>query len=245
MHGDPAARSENRRTGAPAGAGRALVLGAALLALAVPAASVPIEVFFNASDSVGITPESQTAAAGLVPTRTPDGLILPPELSIVRSGSFGGGTLGPPAEASTSWAVENSSEESFEDMWLVFRGHFDLHNMDEDGALEDNDPLYGPLDAGVFGLEIDSEANWTLFEGSEGVYPAFFLGDLGPGEESALSPDVPVNYIFDGALAQDSGGTNVFPRFKVGYATAPIPEPTTVALLGVGLIGLGVAGRRR
>jgi hypothetical protein len=63
--------------------------------------------------------------------------------------------------------------------------------------------------------------------------------------------DAPFTFVFSvpagsaGQLGSASGSTNFVPTLGNTVLVHTIPEPTTALLVGLGLVGLGVAGRRR
>lgn len=233
---------------------------AAVLALLLVGTSAhAITVFFDGQDGWGVGPAfaSEAQAEG-IPVVTPSGN--PPVELMSLSSDEGGDEVAPfsievsspvplenvsipgspsrdtPVEAADDWTLTNSGG-SREQFWMVFLGKSSRQDLPGDG--------YDPTEVG---LELDPSLPWGLIQvggsdpGADDVfYPSFFIGDLAAESGTA---QIPVRYRVGRSLLDNSEGTPLLPRFTVGQTTAPIPEPTTFALLGAGLIGLAAAGRR-
>jgi hypothetical protein len=105
------------------------------------------------------------------------------------------------------------------------------------------DPFYAPANVG---LDIDPE-HWAIFLGQRGgvdvYFPAFLLGQPAAGTGAI---EVPVNYLVrNQALKPGEGGSFVFPQIQVAVTTAPVPEPSAVAMFALGLLSVAASRRHR
>jgi hypothetical protein len=93
------------------------------------------------------------------------------------------------------------------------------------------------------GLDLEPSLGWALIVATVGdvtyYYPAV---DIRPAPLSGTR-DVVVNYRVAESLP-NIDGVLTFPQFQGGLAVSPIPEPTTLLLLSLGLFGLVAVGRR-
>jgi hypothetical protein len=93
------------------------------------------------------------------------------------------------------------------------------------------------------GLDLDPSLGWALVVARDGdasyYYPAV---DIRPAPLSGTR-NVVVNYRVAQSLP-NIDGVLTFPQFQGGLAVSPIPEPTSLLLLSVGLFGLIAVGRR-
>ena len=135
-------------------------------------------------------------------------------------------------------------------------GGFDpiISLFDESGAfIADVDDGSATVDAGT-GFAFDSFLEETLPAGTYTVvvtqFDNFFVGGVGD--------DISLGFDFDGAPDNftaffgctngsfcDVGGNNRSNFFNVNVTAQAVPEPSTLALLGFGLVGAGLAYRRR
>lgn len=114
-------------------------------------------------------------------------------------------------------------------------------------ALDDvNNSAYrlrdGAADVQYFGFGL--QENWAgaaPFNTTATVGTALGFAKLSPGANPDVSSDPVTIAAYQGYWNLSESGTLSY----TGLATAPIPEPGTWALMGLGLAGLGVVARRR
>ncbi len=206
--------------------------------IAAPAAATPVTVFFDGPSGFGVSAESANAAfASGVPFVYPD---------FVGSAS---GVL------SVSQDLQDDSDSTATSIWTVenvfpkdLHGDTYLLFMTTTG-FEIGGQVVEYVDAGV-GLSIDPDLGWVLVRTSLDAeesyyYPAVWLGSLGAG---ATADPFAVNYVVEEPVQEvftQSVTQRVLPQLVAGMGFAPIPEPTAVVLMGLGLAFLAVVHRLR
>jgi hypothetical protein len=224
-----------------------------LLALAWsgPARAIAIPIFFT-GDGGFVVSASDAASSGL-PMKTADFVgSIDGTLAVV------GRTLDqttvvplPPTapsgnRATSAWTVRNASTADLDgDVYLLF---LTSDPFDVPGTSPTQTISYA--DANV-GFMIDPADGWLLIAvdvpaGAGGTdtfyYPAIELGSLAPQE---LAEVFDLNYVVNEALQDAPLNRFYLPKLRLGLGFTPIPEPTTAALLALGLVGLAVQGHRR
>jgi hypothetical protein len=232
---------------------RAVVLGLlASLVGALPAAAIPV--YADGTTGNGFDPADVAAAiaAGAdAPTvvqgiaEDPTDVILDVVTPHLISGSKGKNKANPSRGTST-WTVtiaEDAPEEALDNLALVILGH------------SASDPLKYKHEN--VGLDIETDLPWLFVTpggvsvagtgggpGDGPVYVAFLLGDV----EAGGTYQVPIEYLLGQKLkkAKNEFGEKVlmFPLYSFSVVSVPAPEPSTLALLALGALAVGLAARR-
>ena len=216
-----------------------------LLALAAPGSAGSIataEIRFDGASGFGVS--QQTALASGAPILTRDSVALATDLETTRNVNEGSLVTGPPATVTSLWNVTNQTgQDLFGSLYLVFARPLPS-TISVDG--QPQDVTYLPEHVG---LRLQSP--WVIFEvdfdpnADPVYYPAVLLGSLGDGQTTA--DPFAVNYILDDPqIFLDADGFELgLPTWQILSVFIPIPEPSTVLLLGAGLAALGVRRRLR
>jgi hypothetical protein len=82
------------------------------------------------------------------------------------------------------------------------------------------------------------------YTGSQAISPS-----VANGNQTAPTTNVYVNFYdlpdFDSFRMASSGFAFEADNIAIGNTTAPVPEPGTMMLLGIGMLGLAIYGKRR
>jgi hypothetical protein len=126
----------------------------------------------------------------------------------------------------------------------------DLNDDTNDRLILEGDLTGSDLEVANLDLFFDitfAEAGWLWIEDDNGVFVDASTSDSKLVIDTNVNPPIPTP---DQLLAVDTTGDGV-PDSAIrqttldGSATAFVPEPSTIALVGLGLLGFGAATRRR
>ena len=236
---------------------------AAVLALAAPASALPVDVFFDGatmagdpSTNFGISESSAFDARDNFGIQILDDLdFVGPVTGVLSTNQSFSGVYSPDPptssqnRATSSWSNTNVFGSDILGASYVLFTHTDPFTV--------NGVLIDYADANV-GLTIDTDLGWVIVKASEAgtdyYYPAILLdrsasspesGFLGAGE---TSDSYAVNYVVKEplTLVEFDGAPDEYqlPEIEIGFGNV-VPEPSTALLFGLGLVGLGIGGRRR
>jgi hypothetical protein len=134
--------------------------------------------------------------------------------------------------AETAWTVRNvSGEPLIGDLFFAFGSVVNQFEFEGETIRYGDDEV---------ALIIPADQSWEIVLSPGGFYyPALSTGSL---PISGLSDAFPVWIRIDGGLETSAPNRYVLPRFVVGSAFTPIPEPSSALLLALGLAA--VAARR-
>jgi hypothetical protein len=153
-------------------------------------------------------------------------------LSVSVQNPIPGNNVSEPKTADGMWTISYLSQTPIPDdrfLYVVFATTVD--------------PFYAP---GNVGLDINPE-HWAIFLGQRGgvdvYFPAFLLGTLALGDGPI---EVPVHYLVRNQdLKPGEGGSFVLPQIQTAVTTAPVPEPSAVAMFALGLLSVAASRRHR
>lgn len=230
--------------------GMAAALAAAVtLALAAPAAAVPVTVYFDgptdaSGQNWGISSSAaQDASSQGVPVITPpvydiDGSLGVVDQTLQRSSVVI--RLFLRRSSATSMWTAGADRDLNGDVYLLFATSEPYST--QNGTLVSYDPEN-------VGLTIDGSApngdSWVLVQTTDPVlgtlyYPAISLGSLTDGQ---ITDPFAVNYVLRRQLLQNVDGDLALPQLHLLMAFVPVPEPGTAALLALGLSALAWSRR--
>jgi len=147
-----------------------------------------------------------------------------------------------PFEVSSDWTTKAQRNLKGSEVFLVFTS-IDPRTIKVGG--KKHDVIYDPTQVG---LHLDSADGWVLMQVNDQnlgtvYYPAIKLGPLKENKSKGI--DVP--YFLEQLVTFDRKNNTIvpLPKLRIAVALAPIPEPGTAMLLGVGLMGLALRKRER
>lgn len=246
MHAE-AIRKRTRRLAvgviaAVAGAGFA----APLPATATPSCtSTQCTVFFTGPGGFGIT-QSDAVFLGNqlgIPTFAANSVDSLNEMLSVSSTDFNQNedlTPFPPTTTGTTfadsaWTVQNVSEEP-----LIGDLFFLLASVVNEFEFEGEMIRYGDDEVSLI---IPANQSWEIVLSPSGFYyPAVRLAE--PLPTNGLSDALPIRIRIDGGLETTAPNRFVLPKFLMGSAFTPIPEPSSALLVALGLAAIAVRRSR-
>jgi hypothetical protein len=241
----------------------AALAAAAILILAAPASATPVDVFFDGATMAGDPNNSNfgISEASAFDARDNHDIQLLDSLDFVgpitgvltANQSLQSYSPDPPVSslnrATSIWSMDNVVGFDIVGASYVLFTHTDPFTV--------NGVLIDYADANV-GLRIDSDLGWAIVKASEGgvdyYYPAILLDRVAPSPmagflaDSDTSDSFEVHYVVKEPLVlvdfENDPDEYQLPELEIGFANV-VPEPGTALLFGLGLVGLGLGGRRR
>ena len=173
------------------------------------------------------------------------------EVTANLSMGFGAGSVPNPLTAVSDWTLTNNGASAGYVSLVI--ASFSPTPMEANGI-----PTVFDYEFATAGLEIDGFADpnnpqdmvWSFFEVTRTdpqALPVYLmavdLGLVGAGE--SVSFDMPYYLEQPQGFLDGSGFTVVLPTLELMTVFTVVPEPTTGLMLGLGIGGLAIAGRRR
>ena len=232
---------------------------AAVFLLVTPASALSIDVFFNGASVGGVNYGISEASAA--DARDDYGIDIIDNLDTIdpiggrlsANQSLQSVDPDPPVSSlnrsTWSWSMDNTAGYDLVGASYLLFTHTDSYVVD--GVSID----YADVNVGI---AIDAALGWVIVKASAGVvdyyYPAILLdrvasnpldGILADGDTSALFE---IRYVVKEPITlvdvAGAPGDYWWPDLGIGYGNV-VPEPSTALLFGLGLVGLGLRGRRR